>query len=90
MDYYYDLVFRLQDGQLVLTDAGYYGMEDNTTRQFDENGEPIYQYQWNGEKVTKDEYTKALNAVYDQSRAVRCYDWDQLYSAEELIKELSR
>ena len=90
MDYYYDLVFRLQDGQLVLTDAGYYGAEDNTNRQFDENGEPIYQYQWNGEQVTKDEYAKELNAVYDQSRAVRCYDWDELYSAEELIAELSR
>ena len=90
MDYYYDLVFRLQDGQLVLTDAGYYGMADNSVRQFDENGEPIYQYQWNGEQVTKEEYTKALNAVYDQSRAVRCYDWDQLYSAEELITELSK
>ena len=89
MDYYYDLVFYLQDGELVLTDQGYYGAEDNSNVQFDKNGEPIYQYEWNGKKVTKDEYAKELNAVYDQSKAVRCYDWNQLYSAEELIAELS-
>ena len=90
MDYYYDLVLTLQDGQLVLTDQGYYGAEDNSNVQFDENGEPIYQYEWNGKQVTKEEYAEELNAVYDQSKAVRGYDWNQLYSAEELITELSR
>ena len=90
MDYYYDLVLTLQDGQLVLTDQGYYGAEDNSNVQYDGNGEPIYQYEWNGKQVTKDEYAKALNAVYDQSKAVPCYNWNQLYSAEQLIKELSR
>ena len=90
MDYYYDLVFYLQDGELILTDQGYYGAEDNSNVQYDKNGEPIYQYEWNGKQVTKEEYAKALNAVYDQSKAVRCYDWNQLYSAEELIRELSR
>lgn len=90
MDYYYDLVLTLQDGQLVLTDQGYYGAEDNSNVQFDENGERIYQYQWNGNQVTKDEYAKELNAVYDQSKAVPCYNWNELYSAEELIAELSK
>ena len=90
MDYYYDLVLTLQDGQLVLTDQGYYGAEDNTNVQFDENGEPIYRYEWNGKQVTKGEYAEELNAVYDLSKAKPCYDWNQLYSAEELIAELSR
>ena len=90
MDYYYDLVLTLQDGQLVLTDQGYYGAEDNTNVQFDENGEPIYRYEWNGKQVTKEEYAEELSAVYDLSKAKPCYDWNQLYSAEELITELSR
>ena len=90
MDYYYDLVYTLQDGQLVLTDEGYYGAEDNSNVRFDENGEPIYQYKWNGKQVTKDEYAEGLNAAYDQSKAQPGYVWNQLYSAEELIRELSR
>ena len=90
MDYYYDLVLTLQDGQLVLTDQGYYGAEDNSNVQFDEKGERIYRYEWNGKQVTKDEYAKELNAVYDQSKAVPCYDWYELYSAEEMITELTR
>lgn len=90
MDYYYDLVLTLRDGELVLTDQGYYGAEDNTNVQFDENGERIYRYEWNGKQVTKDEYAKALNAVYDQSKATVGYNWGELYSAEELIAELSR
>ena len=90
MDHYYDLVFTLRDGELVLTDQGYYGAEDNSNVQFDENDEPIYRYEWNGKQVTKDEYAEELNAVYDQSKAVLGYNWNQLYSAEELITELSR
>ncbi|MCH5340974.1 MAG: hypothetical protein J1E01_05885 [Acetatifactor sp.] len=90
MDYYYDLVLTLQDGQLVLTDQGYYGAEDNSNVQFDEKGERIYRYEWNGKQVTKDEYEKELNAVYDQSKAVPCYDWNELYSAEEMITKLTR
>lgn len=88
MDYYYDLVFRFQDGQLILTDEGYFGAEDNSNVQFDENGERIYQYEWNGKRVTKEEYAKELQAVYDESKAKDCYDWRELYSAEELIQEL--
>lgn len=90
MDYYYDLVLTLQDGQLVLTDQGYFGAEDNSNVQFDESGDPIYRYEWNGKQVTKEEYAKELNAVYDQSKAVPGYNWNELYSAEELIAELSR
>ena len=90
MDYYYDLVLTLQNGELVLTDQGYYGAEDNSNVQFDENGEPIYRYEWNGKQVTKEEYAEELNAVYDLSKAKPCYDWNQLYSVEELITALSR
>ncbi|MCH5339376.1 MAG: hypothetical protein J1E03_11385 [Acetatifactor sp.] len=90
MDYYYDLVLTLQDGELILTDQGYYGAEDNSNVQFDENGERIYKYEWNGKQVTKEEYAKELNAVYDQSKAIPCYNWNELYSAEKLIAELSR
>ena len=33
MDYYYDLVFRLENGELNLIASGYYGAEDNSNVQ---------------------------------------------------------
>lgn len=85
MDYYYDLVYRLTDGEIVPVASGYYGAADNSRIQFDENGEPVYRYQWNQIEMTKDEYEKELSRVYDKSRAVT-YDYDSLYSQDEMIK----
>ena len=63
MDHYYDVVYRLENGRLVQAAAGYYGAEDNSAVRYDENQEPVYQYQWNGAVMTREEYNKALNAV---------------------------
>lgn len=84
MDSYYDLVYSIIDGELTLIASGFYGAEDNSNVQFDAFGEPIYQYEWNGTKMSKEEYGKALNQVYDMSRAEDGYGWDQLYSYEEI------
>lgn len=88
MDSYYDLVYKLADGVLTPVAAGYYGAEDNSNVQYDENGEPVYQYEWNGKNVSKAEYTQSLNAVYDTSKARVGYLWDELDSADELIEKL--
>lgn len=87
MDYYYDLVFRITDGELTMVAQGYYGAEDNSNVQFDEAGEPIYQYEWNGVKMSKEEYAKELNSVYDMSKARDGYGWEDWYSLDE-IKEV--
>lgn len=83
MDFYYDLVYRLEGGELVLAEAGYYGAEDNSRVQFDEEGNPIYQYEWNGTKMSEEEYQEALSGAYDFSKAVS-YDFDDLYSPDEI------
>ncbi len=85
MDYYYDLVYRLTDGELVLIAEGYYGAEDNSRVQFDDEGNPIYQYEWEGAKVNEEEYQESLRKVYDFSKAVS-YDFNNLYSLDEIKK----
>lgn len=85
MDYYYDLVYRLSNGEFELIAAGYYGAEDNSRVEFDEEGNPVYQFEWNGVKMSEREYQKELSRVYDFSKAVT-YDYDNLYSADEVKK----
>ena len=89
MDYYYDLVYRLNGAELELIAAGYYGAEDNSRIQLDANGNPFYQYEWNGVKVSQDEYGRELGKVYDSSMAVS-YDYEELYSAEEIIRVIEQ
>lgn len=88
MDSYTDLVFRIQNGRMELLASGAYGAEDNSDVQFDAEGNPIYQYEWNGVSMTKEEYEKALNEVYDTSRAKDGYAWGDWYSKEEMIEKL--
>lgn len=89
MDNYYDLVYTMTDGQLSLVASGYYGAKDNSKLEFDENGDPIYQYEWNGKLMSREEYSRALNAVYDTSKARDGYAWEQYLSREQAIQKIS-
>lgn len=85
MDYYYDLVYGIIDGEMTLLAWGYYGAEDNSNVQFDEEGNPIYRYEWNDVEMSKADYEKELNSIYDTSRAKSGYLWDEWYSVDEII-----
>lgn len=85
MDFYYDLVYSIIDGEMTSVVSGYYGAEDNSNVQFDADGEPIYQYEWDGVKMSREEYEKEFHKVYDESKAVS-YDYDNLYSQDEAVK----
>ena len=88
MDSYYDIIYCLKDGKLVKVAEGYYGAEDNSNVQYDENDEPIYCYEWEGVPVTKEEYQKALNEIYNQEEAMTGYSWDAYLSKDDMIKKL--
>lgn len=88
MDCYYDLVYSLDKQGLKPVAEGYYGAEDNSNVQYDASGEPIYYYEWNGTRMTKEEYAKALNDVYDMSKAKDGYEYGKTYSAEQMIQLL--
>ncbi len=85
MDYYYDLVYRLGDNGLVLIASGYYGAEDNSNVQYDEAGNPIYYYQWEGVEMSAEDYARSLNSVYDVSLAADGYSYDERSSIDEMI-----
>ena len=74
MDAYWDIVYRLENGEFVEIAKGNFGAEDNANVQYDKDGFPIYRYFWNGEEVANESiYNKKLNEVFPESRA---YDYD--------------
>lgn len=88
MDYYYDIVYSMESGRLVPIASGYYGAEDNSHVQFDEQGNPIYQYEWEGVMMTQDEYSQALRSVYDTAAGKSGYEWGKWLSLEEVIQAI--
>ena len=88
MDYYYDIVYSMESGRLLPIASGYYGAEDNSHVQFDEEGNPIYQYEWEGVMMTQEEYNQAFRAVYDTSSEKPGYEWDKWLSLEEVIQAI--
>lgn len=95
MDCYWDLIYQVQDGRVTELAEGYYGLwqyyEEDRETEFDEEGMPIYLYEWNKEKVTEEEYMKALYEVYDLERAVPGFSYENGrdgYTAGEMTKIL--
>ncbi len=88
MDYYYDLVFRLENGEMNLIASGYYGAEDNSNVQYDEEGDPIYLYEWEGVRMSREEYQAQLSKVYDFSKAVSYHD-SEVYSLDEIKRRIA-
>ena len=86
--YYYDNVYSIKDGVLTLIDNGEYWFASEMGDALDENGEPLYEYSWNGTKVSKEEYEQDLRAIYDTDKAKEGYQWDDAYSAEKIIEVL--
>jgi hypothetical protein len=89
MDHYYDIVYSLIDGNLTQIAAGYWGELDDTGHNFDNDGNLIYQYSWNGVAVTNDEYDHYLNSIFDMSKATDGYT-NQFYSTNEIINMIKR
>lgn len=64
MGVYYDRFFEIKDGKWVQTGNGEYGMEDNTSPEYDENGDYVFQYKWDGKEVTKKKYEKNMKKFF--------------------------
>lgn len=74
MDEYYDAVYSIENGQFVLKNRGEFGAKDNSQVQYDAQGAPIYDYYWNGTKISGEaEYETLLNAAFDSKRAIHPY-----------------
>ncbi len=75
MDFYYNKVYCISDGEFVLLYEGEYGAPDNSHVQYDSEGNPLYNYYWRGTQIpSKAEYSDLLNAVYDPQKSVNLYE----------------
>ena len=88
MDAYYDNVGKLVKGKLTYTKGGTYGAKDNSNVQFDSNGEPIYEYYWEGQKVSKKTYNAKLKKAKGNYKYSSVYNYNKMLSMDELKKKL--
>ena len=56
MDHYYDIIYEIIDGVPKEVSKGEFGALDYENVKYDESGEVIYQYLWNGESVSEYDY----------------------------------
>ena len=66
MDCYYDIVYKIVDGVLTEISRGEYGIFDYDNIKYDETGCMIYEYFWNGEKVSESEYDTFLEPFNEE------------------------
>ena len=75
MDVYYDKIYSIQNDHIVLLYEGNYGASDNSQVQYDSNGNPIYDYYWNGIQVSSEaEYRNLLNEIYHSQQESTPFD----------------
>ena len=70
MGYFFDIVYCIKDGMMTQIGEGIYQevYDDQYNIIMDEEGDFVYEYSWNGQEVTYDEYLQALNEVYPQEQ----------------------
>ena len=78
MGSYYDKVYSLENGELVLKFDGFYGVDDNTV-PFDEGD---FKYKINGSPVSKSEYEQKLGGIFSSAAAQMC---DAKFSKSQII-----
>ena len=84
MGTYYDRIAAIENSVWTDVAEGNYGEPPEGT-MLDEEGELVYEYFWEGESVTEQEYAERLNAAYDTEKAVYPERW---YIGEELVSIL--
>lgn len=89
MDAYHDIIYSIEDGKFTEQYKGEYGAEDNSNVQFDSEGYPIYNYYWNGNRVSNEsEYEELLNQAFDKEKAKYPYENDGVYDYRDIIKQI--
>ena len=85
---YFDHIYSFQEGQIVQLHEGYYETLDLFNPQFDEDGNEIYTYKWDGTDVaSREEYYSLLNGVYDTDRATEI-SYDSLMTFNDIVMDI--
>lgn len=81
---FYDDVYKIENGQFVLAGSGIYGAQDILNVQYDDLGNAVYEYQWNGNPVSEDQYSRLLEEAFPSETAVTPYNTEEIYSLYQL------
>lgn len=84
---HYDTLYSIVNGRLRVSVQGYYGNRRFARLQRGADGEPVYQYFWDGGEVSANGYRDGLSFVFDASRAKTCGE-EGLLTAEQMLEEL--
>lgn len=87
MGVFYDRVFEIKDGKWVQIGDGEYGMEDNMNPEYDENGDYVFRYKWDGKEVTKKKYEKILKKLFGNRKPEAL--GNEAVSYHEIINQIS-
>lgn len=88
MDVYYDNVYEIQNGKFVQIADGKYGSSDlSKPPEYDAQGEPIYEYYWDGMKISNYKYEESLNRIFSKENEA---DYQQNVYTYNQCKQLLR
>lgn len=91
MDEYHDKIYTIYDGHWMPLAEGNYGIDPEVMTQYDENGDPIYKYEWQvegyiEEEIAKEEYEQKRNELIDLNQTKLLSESG--VSAEEMIQQI--
>lgn len=92
MGYYYDDVYSIQDGAFVCLAEGEWqeARGEDGYWILDENENMVYDYCWNGQAVSCEEYYKSLSQIFDEEKAVSVSDLNYYSSIQEAYENLGK
>ena len=85
---HFDSFYSITGGQLGLSVQGYYGNKEFARVRYDEQGQEIYSYFWDGGEVSRSGYSDGIMFVFDLSRAKTCGEGENILTAEEMLEKL--
>lgn len=86
MGYFYDVVYRLEEGSFQTVVRGDYQIVDDNGVSVPENE---YLYTWNGQAVAKEDYEENLRNAFETSRAVALHDSLEGQTYAGILKQLN-
>ena len=85
---HFDSFYSITGGQLGLSVQGYYGNKEFARVRYDDKGQEICSYFWDGGEVSRSGYSDGIMFVFDLSRAKTCGEGENILTAEEMLEKL--
>lgn len=81
---FYDNIYTIKDGAFSCVANG------KEEKQYDENGMPFFEYFWNEQSVSEEEYQNLLAQAFDKEKAISTYDLDFYSTIQEAYENLGK